>query len=64
MYVECHMTEIVTAHEVTSYNLQHAPSTRQENQVGAVEKEDEEKAWGNMKNNKHFRINVRTKRKR
>ena len=30
----------VTAHEVTSHNLQHAPSTRQETQVGAVKLKD------------------------
>ena len=66
MYKRNHMTAKVTAHEVTSHNLQHAPSTRQENQVGVVEKErwDEEEDRKGKRIDKDFGINVRTMRRR
>jgi hypothetical protein len=43
IYSAYHMTTSLTTREMTSHVIQHAPSTRQGTQLGAVEIED--KKW-------------------
>ena len=65
------MTVLITTRETSSDNIQQAPSTRQENQIGAVKfkkrtrkgfREDVGRVFGtgNVRENKVFGMNVRT----
>ena len=64
-----HMIMTATSCERISHNIQHAPSTRQENQIGAVKfkrgtrkrlGEDVGRVFGtrNVRKNKNFRVYV------